>query len=119
MSKSLKIIIFDGSFKTTPFINRLVKGLVLKHEVFILGFNEKLATPIAGVHYVSLGSNQSKFNFVITTLKLRLLAGNLKNIISAFKKLLKGKKQGARTENGLMMLQAQAEKAWGIWNSEI
>ncbi|QQX76787.1 MULTISPECIES: glycosyltransferase family 4 protein [Aequorivita] len=99
MSKSLKIIIFDGSFKTTPFINRLVKGLVLKHEVFILGFNEKLATPIAGVHYVSLGSNQNKFNFVITTLKLRLLSGNLKNIISAFKKLLKGKKQELQQEN--------------------
>lgn len=99
MSKSLKIIIFDGSFKTTPFINRLVKGLVLKHKVFILGFNEKLATPIAGVHYVSLGSNQSKFNFVITTLKLRLLSGNLKNIISAFKKLLKGKRQELQQEN--------------------
>jgi colanic acid/amylovoran biosynthesis glycosyltransferase len=99
MSKSLKIIIFDGSFKTTPFINRLVKGLVLKHEVFILGFNEKLATPIAGVHYIYLGSNQSKFNFVITTLKLRLLAGNLKNVISAFNKLLKGKKQELQQEN--------------------
>lgn len=99
MSKSLKIIIFDGSFKTTPFINRLVKGLVLKHEVFILGFNEKLATPIAGVHYVSLGSNQSKFNFVITTLKVRLLAGNLKNIIFTFRKLLKGKKQELQQEN--------------------
>ena len=97
--KKLKIIIFDGSFKTTPFINRLVKGLVLKHEVFILGFNEKLATPIAGVHYVSLGSNQSKFNFVITTLKLRLLAGNLKNIIFTFRKLLKGKKQELQQEN--------------------
>ncbi len=95
----LKIIIFDGSFKTTPFINRLVKGLVLKHEVFILGFNEKLATPIAGVHYISLGSNQSKFNFVITTLKLRLLAGNLKNIIFTFRKLLKGKKQELQQEN--------------------
>ncbi len=99
MSKSLKIIIFDGSFKTTPFINRLLKGLVLNHEVFILGFNEKLVTPIAGVHYISLGSNQSKFNFVITTLKLRLLSGNWKNIISAFKKLLKGKKQELQQEN--------------------
>ena len=99
MSKSLKIIIFDGSFKTTPFINRLLKGLVLNHEVFILGLNEKLATPIAGVHYISLGSNQSKFNFVITTLKLRLLSGNWKNIISAFKKLLKGKKQELQQEN--------------------
>jgi shikimate dehydrogenase len=33
--------------------------------------------------------------------------------------LLKGKIQGARTENGLMMLQAQAEQAWEIWNSDI
>ncbi|MEE4257021.1 MAG: shikimate dehydrogenase [Bacteroidales bacterium] len=33
--------------------------------------------------------------------------------------LQKGKKQHARTENGLIMLQAQAEKAWEIWNSEL
>ncbi|MCB0456051.1 MAG: colanic acid biosynthesis protein, partial [Aequorivita sp.] len=97
--KKLKIIIFDGSFKTTPFINRLVKGLVLKQEVFILGFNEKLATPIAGVRYISLGSNQNKFNFVITTLRFRLLSGDLKNIISATGKLFKGKKQELQQEN--------------------
>jgi shikimate dehydrogenase len=29
--------------------------------------------------------------------------------------LKKGKRQKARTENGLLMLQAQAEKAWRIW----
>lgn len=29
--------------------------------------------------------------------------------------LLKGKLQGSRTVNGLLMLQAQAEKAWEIW----
>jgi shikimate dehydrogenase len=29
--------------------------------------------------------------------------------------LLKGKRQGCRTVNGLLMLQAQAEKAWEIW----
>ena len=97
--KKLKIIIFDGSFKTTPFINRLVKGLVLKQEVFILGFNEKLATPIVGVRYISLGSNQNKFNFVITTLRFRLLSGDLKNIISATGKLFKGKKQELQQEN--------------------
>lgn len=33
--------------------------------------------------------------------------------------LLKGKQQHARTENGLIMLQAQAEKAWEIWKSDI
>jgi shikimate dehydrogenase len=32
--------------------------------------------------------------------------------------LKKGKEQKAATENGFLMLQAQAEKAWGIWNGE-
>jgi len=32
--------------------------------------------------------------------------------------LQKGKQQHARTENGLIMLQAQAERAWEVWNSE-
>ena len=31
--------------------------------------------------------------------------------------LLKGKQFNARTENGLIMLQAQAEIAWSIWNN--
>lgn len=33
--------------------------------------------------------------------------------------LLNGKKHKARTENGMIMLQAQAEKAWEIWNSQL
>jgi shikimate dehydrogenase len=32
--------------------------------------------------------------------------------------LRKGKERGAKTSNGLVMLQAQAEKAWHIWNLE-
>lgn len=31
--------------------------------------------------------------------------------------LKKGREQGAQTENGLLMLQAQAEKAWEIWKN--
>jgi shikimate dehydrogenase len=31
--------------------------------------------------------------------------------------LKRGKKQGAKTTNGLQMLEFQAEKAWEIWNS--
>ncbi|MBK5214582.1 MAG: hypothetical protein JJE55_13080 [Flavobacteriaceae bacterium] len=42
MPKDLKIIIFDGSFKTTTFINRLEKGLAAKHQVYIFGVNEML-----------------------------------------------------------------------------
>jgi len=30
--------------------------------------------------------------------------------------LQKGKAQGAKTKNGLEMLQLQAEKSWEIWN---
>jgi shikimate dehydrogenase len=33
--------------------------------------------------------------------------------------LQKGKKQGARIENGFTMLQAQAEKAWSIWQGQM
>ncbi len=33
--------------------------------------------------------------------------------------LIKAKQQKAATDNGLIMLQAQAEKAWEIWNSEL
>jgi shikimate dehydrogenase len=33
--------------------------------------------------------------------------------------LKKGKDKGSRTENGLVMLQAQAEKAWEVWRSDI
>lgn len=32
--------------------------------------------------------------------------------------LKRGKEKGARTKNGLEMLELQAEKAWEIWNSE-
>lgn len=68
MSKSFKIILFDGSFATTTFINRLAKGLAQKHEVYILGFNEYLKNPIDHVFYIPLGSNQSTFRFIKTSL---------------------------------------------------
>ena len=39
----LKIIIFEGSFKTTPFIERLVRGLSEYYDIYILGFNDTIA----------------------------------------------------------------------------
>jgi shikimate 5-dehydrogenase len=33
--------------------------------------------------------------------------------------LLRGERQGARTLNGLPMLEAQAEASWRIWNGVI
>jgi colanic acid/amylovoran biosynthesis glycosyltransferase len=67
----MKIIIFDGSFKTTTFINRLIEGLADEHEVLVLGFNENTKTKIAGVHYIGLGSNTSIITFIIRSIQLR------------------------------------------------
>ena len=93
----MKIVIFDGSFKTTTFINRLIKGLSLKHEVFVLGFNENIKSKIAGVHYIGLGSNTSKLKFIFRSTKLRGL-----NFIKHFKlaiQLLKGLKREILEDN--------------------
>jgi glycosyltransferase involved in cell wall biosynthesis len=105
MSKSLKIIIFDGSFKTTPFINRLVKGLALNHEVYILGFNEKLARPLNGVSYVSLGSNQNKFRLALTSLSWVFRAGKPQRLFSALKKLLESNRNAIQKQNLDLALQ--------------
>lgn len=84
MTESLKIIIFDGTFNTTPFINRLMKGLVQQHEVYVLGFNEDLSKPIVGVHYISLGSNQNYFKLILVSLVFALKS---KSLIALFKTL--------------------------------
>jgi colanic acid/amylovoran biosynthesis glycosyltransferase len=55
----MHIIIFDGSFKTTAFINRLIMGLIIQgQKVSVIGFNEINSNPIPMVKYQSLGSNQ-------------------------------------------------------------
>ena len=68
--KKIKIIIFDGTFKTTTFINRLALGLSESHDVYIIGFNENLTHKLQNVSYVSLGSNNSKFRFLKTSIGL-------------------------------------------------
>lgn len=66
----MRIIIFDGTFKTTAFIRRLLQGLVKAgHEVHVLGFNEDNNNTVPYVNYVGLGSNQSKFVFLKSTLR--------------------------------------------------
>lgn len=99
MTKSFKIIIFDGSFKTTPFINRLVVGLANKHQVYILGFNEKLSKPIKGVSYVGLGSNQNKLRFTFTTLARILRTGKLQLFFPTLKKMLQGNREAIQQQN--------------------
>jgi colanic acid/amylovoran biosynthesis glycosyltransferase len=99
VSKVLKIIIFDGSFKTTPFINRLADGLSVTHSVYILGFNENIPSKIKNVHYVSLGSNQNKLNFIITTLRLLFNTRKPKLLFPTLKILLQGKRQKIQKQN--------------------
>jgi colanic acid/amylovoran biosynthesis glycosyltransferase len=91
----MRIVIFDGSFKTTAFINRFIEGLVRKGvEVFVLGFNEELKQPLKGVKYVALGSSASRWKFMWISLSCGLrsksLLKTLKSLISGDKSQLKG-----------------------------
>ena len=97
--KPLKIIIFDGSYKTTAFINRLAKGLAAGHEVYILGFNEEVSKKLEKVHYVPLGSNQNKWRFVRTSLKYTMQAGSVKILFSTLGHLIKGERQELQEQN--------------------
>ena len=93
----MKIVIFDGTFKTTTFINRLIEGLANEHEVFVLGFNETIKSKIIGVHYVGLGPNTSKLIFILRSAKLR--AFNFIKQFKLFLQLLKGLKSEISQEN--------------------
>ncbi|MGO3183446.1 MAG: glycosyltransferase family 4 protein [Aequorivita sp.] len=95
--KPLKIIIFDGSFKATSFINRLVKGLAVDHEVYILGFNEEVSRKLKNVNYVPLGSNQDLFQFIITSLgyAARIPSTFFPTLIN----LIKGNRQKLQQQN--------------------
>lgn len=99
MSESLKIIIFDGTFKTTPFVRRLLEGLVQQHNVYVLGVNETLKHPVNGVNYVALGSNQSKIRFIKTTLRYLIKMKNVNIVFSTLKKLILGQRQKLQQQN--------------------
>jgi len=93
----MKIVIFDGTFKTTTFINRLIEGLANEHKVFVLGFNENTKIKIAGVHYIGLGSNTSIIKFIIRSLQLR--GFNIVLQCKFFLQLFNKEKNAIRSEN--------------------
>lgn len=99
MDKNLKIIIFDGSYKTTPFINRLTKGLAVQHEVYVLGFNVELPHKLDRVNYVPLGSNQNKFRFVATSLSYAIQSASVQNFFSTIGKLIDGERLALQEQN--------------------
>lgn len=98
-SRSLKIIIFDGSFKTTVFINRLIQGLAEKHQVYVLGFNEEIAVKLKNVNYIPLGSNQNKLRFVNTSMGYALRSGSFSKFFSSLKNIVQGKRQELQKQN--------------------
>src|SRR5690606_6573489 len=98
-NRPLKILIFDGSFKTTPFINRLVKGLSVRHQVYILGFNEQIEKKIDPANYIALGSNQSNMGFLITSLRWILKSRKIRLLIPTLRKLVKGNRVAIQQQN--------------------
>lgn len=100
-----KIVIFDGSFKTTPFINRLCSGLSERHDVYILGFNERISKKIPGVRYMSLGSNQDKGRFVATTLRTIIRSGKFGLLFPTLVALLRGRRKQLQKQNLQLVLQ--------------
>lgn len=97
----MKIVIFDGTFNTTTFINRLVKGLIdNNHTIYVLAYNECLKNKITGVNYIPLGSNTDFFRFLIVSFSYSLKSGKVLNYI----KLLLKKDKNAIQELNLEYL---------------
>lgn len=99
MNAPLKIIIFDGSFKMTAFLNRLAAGLAKRHEVYVMGFNETLEQPVPGVRYIPLGSNQNKRRFVSTTFGNLMRSGRFASIVPTIYQMAKGNKTALQSQN--------------------
>src|SRR5690625_2657820 len=99
MNAPLKIIIFDGSFKMTAFLNRLAAGLAKRHEVYVMGFNETLEYPVPGVRYIPLGSNQNKRRFVSTTFGNLIKSGRFASIVPTVYQMAKGNKKALQSQN--------------------
>ena len=83
-TKRLKIVIFDGSLKTTPFINRLAVGLAERHEVTILGFSHSLKHRLPNVDYVSLGSSTKLRHLMGRSISIGLKYLFLKGAVGAW-----------------------------------
>ena len=120
MRKPLKIIIFDGSFKTTTFINRLAEGLTLRNKVYILGFNVELTHKLDGVQYVPLGSNQIKLRFIITSLSYAFQTLSIQIIWATLGMLVRVERHQLQEQNlSIVLRQIQPDIIHLQWPSVI
>ena len=99
MSNKLKIVIFDGSFSITTFINRLVTGLVNEYDIYIMGFNEQLIYKIPKVQYIPLGSNQNYFRLVLVSLKYAIQTKRINTIHATLISLIKRNRKKLQQQN--------------------
>ncbi|TXK72838.1 glycosyltransferase family 4 protein [Mesonia sp. K4-1] len=119
MCKSkLHIVIFDGTFQTTAFIRRLVLGLQKEHQVYVLGFNEKLKDPIPHVKYISLGDNSSKLKLILTSIQLALKTLNISIILNTLTRILSGRRRKLQEQNlQLQLKKINPDVIHAQWNS--
>lgn len=104
--ETLHIVIFDGSFKTTPFIRRLVEGLVTaNHKVTIIGFNDNNPNPISKVTYQNLGSNTSKIKLIQTSLQLAFGTKKIRCLAHTVKSIVQGNRYELQKRNLDIVLQ--------------
>lgn len=89
MKSELKIVIFDGSFKTRPFINTVIKSLCEKHQIYVLGFDTRVDKKIKGVKYIDLGTQSNKLNLLWRSLVFSFRNLFKKSGVSDFMKFLK------------------------------
>lgn len=112
MKESLTIVLFDGSLKTTPFINRLAEGLAKRHTVYIIGFNDNLKRRVKGVDYMALGTLQNAFNLLYHSLKIALMAvfkwGDFNHFFRTLKYIVTKKTERLKQENFNKALQVIA-----------
>lgn len=103
MKETLTIILFDGSLKTTPFINRLAERMAQKHIVYIVGFNNNLKQKVCGVRYMALGTQENPIGFIFHSVKIAFQtlfnSGNFNQLFQTIKFLFNKDAEQLKQEN--------------------
>lgn len=119
-SGSKKIIIFDGTFRTTTFINRRAAVMAKENRVYILGFNETLNKKVEGVRYVALGSNQNVLRLIGTSFWTVLQSGKLWLLFPTLFSMITGNRKQLQQQNlDLSLKRIQPDEIHLQWPSVI
>ena len=103
MKESLTIVLFDGSLKTTPFINRLAVGMAKRHIVYIVGFNNNLKQKVPGVQYMALGTPENPLGLLFHSLRIAFQtlfnSGNFNQLFQTIKFIFNKDAERLKQEN--------------------